>query len=51
MDDLDDDLDYDPQVVIACNKPVQHVNLDTGAWVVDKNNTTLCTADKKQILK
>lgn len=51
MDDLDDDLDHDPQVVIACNKPAQHVNLDTGAWVVDKNNTTLCTADKKQILK
>ena len=51
MGDLDDDLNHDPQVVITCDKPAKHVDLNTGEWVVDKNNTSLCTADKKEILK
>ena len=51
MDDLDDDLDHDPQVVIDCEKPTLHVDINTGDWVADKNNTSLCTADKGEILR
>lgn len=51
MDILNDDLDYDPQVAISCDKLTRHVDVNTGDWIADDNSTRLCTTDKKEILK
>lgn len=48
---LNDDLDYDPQVAISCDKVTRHVDVNTGDWIADKNSTRLCTTDKTKILE
>lgn len=51
VENLNEDLDYDPQVVILCDKVTRHVDVNTGDWIVDKNSSRLCTTDRKEILK
>lgn len=51
VENLNDELDYDPQVAISCDKVTRHVDVNTGDWVVDKNSTRLCTTDNNEILK
>ncbi|KAL9964038.1 hypothetical protein ACROYT_G027612 [Oculina patagonica] len=51
VENLNDELDYDPQVAISCDKVTRHVDVNTGDWVADKNSTRLCTTDKNEILK
>ena len=48
---LNDDLDYDPQVAISCDKVTRHVDVNTGDWIADKNSTRLCTTDKTKVLE
>lgn len=48
---LNDELDYDPQVAISCDKVTRHVDVNTGDWITDKNSTRLCTTDKTKILE
>lgn len=48
---LNDDLDYHPQVAISCDKVTRHVDVNTGDWIADKNSTRLCTTDKTKILE
>lgn len=48
---LNDDLDYNPQVAITCDKVTRHVDINSGDWIADKNSTRLCTTDKTKILE
>lgn len=51
MENLNDDLDYDPQVAIKCGKVTRHIDVNTGSWEADKNSTSLCAITMKEILK
>lgn len=51
VENLNDDLDYDPQVAIKCGKVTRHIDVNTGSWEADKNSTSLCAVTMKEILK